>query len=325
MPLQGPRAAADVLIEVAPRRVVLIRRRNPPAGWAIPGGFIEIGECAEIAAAREAFEETGLEVELTELFHVYSDPQRDRRQHTLSVVYIASASGEPVAGDDAADARVFGEDDLPVDLAFDHQRILADYFRYRRCGERPAPQPRRRHRLSADERRELLRIARDTIRASCEGRPVAENEACAGALTEPTGAFVSLHRGGELRGCIGTFARDRPLHQVVCEMASAAAFEDPRFPPLEASELESLHIEISVLSDLCRTDAESVVPGFHGVSVAVGASKGVFLPQVATEAGWDREMLLEQTCLKAGLPSDAWREPDAEISVFVAEAFGDGD
>jgi AmmeMemoRadiSam system protein A len=324
MPPHGPRAAADVLIELEPLRVVLIRRRNPPFGWAIPGGFIEVGECAEIAAAREAFEETGLDVELQELFHVYSDPRRDPRQHTLSVVYAATASGEPVAGDDAAEVRVFGEDELPVDLAFDHHRILIDYFRYRRSGQRPPLQARRRPRLSLDERGELLRIARETIRASCEGRPTFENELCAGPLVEPAGAFVSLHRCGELRGCIGTFARDRPLHRVVRDMAVAAAFEDPRFAPLDASELASLHIEISVLSDLCRTDAESVVPGFHGVSVALGASKGVFLPQVATEAGWDRETLLEQTCLKAGLSADAWREPDAEISVFTAEAFGEG-
>jgi AmmeMemoRadiSam system protein A len=325
MPPQGPRAAADVLIEVTPRRVVLIRRRNPPPGWAIPGGFIEVGETAEIAAAREAFEETGLEVELTELFHVYSDPRRDPRQHTLSVVYIGAASGEPLAGDDAVDARAFAEDELPADLAFDHDRILADYFRYRRSGERPAPQARRRHRLSAEERRSLLRIARETLRSGCAGESPPQLEPPAAALAEPSGAFVSLHRAGELRGCIGTFARDRPLQHVVHDMALAAAFDDPRFPRLDGSELDSLHIEISVLSDLCRTVAEAVIPGFHGVSIARGTAKGVFLPQVAVEAGWDRETLLAQTCLKAGLSADAWREADTEISVFTAEVFGETD
>ena len=108
MPLSGLRTAADVLIEVAPRRVVLVRRRNAPVGWAIPGGFVEVGECVEIAAVREAFEETGLEVELAELFHVYSDPQRDPRFHTISVVFIGHAAGEPSGGDDAALAAVFG-------------------------------------------------------------------------------------------------------------------------------------------------------------------------------------------------------------------------
>jgi len=325
MPPQGPRAAADVLIEIPSQRILLIRRRNPPAGWALPGGFIEVGECAEIAAAREAFEETGLDVELTELFHVYSEPQRDPRQHTLSIVYIATAAGEPVAGDDALDVRAFAEDDLPGDLAFDHRRIIADYFHYRRSGERPAPLVRRRNRLSHEERRTLLRIARETLLAACAGEPLPPLEPYSGALGEAAGAFVSLHRGGELRGCIGTFVRDRPLQQVVRDMALAAAFDDPRFPRLALAEVGSLRIEISVLSDLCRTLAEAVVPGFHGVSIALDAAKGVFLPQVAVEAGWDRATLLAQTCLKAGLPVDAWREPDAEISVFTAEVFGETD
>src|SRR5262245_17032769 len=147
MPLSGLRTAADVLIEVAPRRVVLVLRRSAPAGWAIPGGFVEVGECVEITAVREAFEETGLEVELAELFHVYSDPQRDPRSHTVSVVFIGHATGEPSGADDAERAAVFGEDDLPTHLAFDHRQILADYFHYRRTGVRPPPRPRHRHQL----------------------------------------------------------------------------------------------------------------------------------------------------------------------------------
>jgi AmmeMemoRadiSam system protein A len=137
------------------------------------------------------------------------------------------------------------------------------------------------------------------------------------------GAFVSLHRRGELRGCIGTFSRDRPLHRVVREMAVAAAFEDPRFLPVRGDEVDSIDIEISLLSELRRTEPEFVVPGLHGVSIVVGEHKGVFLPQVAAEAGWDREALLEQTCLKAGLPANAWRDPAAEVSVFTAEVFRD--
>jgi AmmeMemoRadiSam system protein A len=322
---QGPRTAADVLIEVAPLRIVLIRRRNPPLGWAIPGGFIEVGECAELAAAREAFEETGLDVELTELFHVYSDPARDPRGHTLSIVYIGRASGDPLAGDDAADARAFAEDEIPPDLAFDHRRILSDYFRYRRHGQRPPPRPRGRHRLTSDERRRLLRVAREALAAACDGRAPDETHPPLGPLAEPCGAFVSLHREGELRGCIGTFVQDRPLEWVVRDMAVAAGFEDPRFCPLQSVELGSLDIEISVLSELCRTTADAVVPGFHGVSVALGSAKGVFLPRVAVEAGWDRETLLAEACRKAGLEPDAWRRPQAEISVFTAEAFGESD
>ena len=322
---QGPRTAADVLIEVAPQRIVLIRRRNPPSGWAVPGGFIEVGERAEIAAAREAFEETGLEVELTELFHVYSDPRRDPRGHTISIVYIGRGCGDPAAGDDAAEARVFGENDLPAELAFDHEQILADYFRYRRTGERPAPRPRGRYRLARAERRQLLRVAREALAAACEGKALDERGPPPGPLAEPGGAFVSLHRDGELRGCIGTFLLDRPLQRVVRDMAVAAGFEDPRFSPLQAGELPGLDIEISVLSDLCRATADAIVPGFHGVSIALGPAKGVFLPQVATEAGWDRERLLAETCRKAGLPPDAWREPGVEISVFTAEAFGESE
>ena len=323
MPQRGLRAAADVVIELAPDQVVLVRRRNPPLGWAIPGGFIEVGETAEQAAVREAFEETELDVELVELFHVYSDPQRDPRQHTLSVVFIGRADGVPAGGDDAGEARLFSEFDLPAEIAFDHRRILADYFHYRRSGERPAPRFRRRERLSRVERAFLLDLARETILATIEDRPAEQPVPPSGALHEPAGAFVSFRRSGELRGCIGTFARDRPLYAIVRDMAAAAAFEDPRFPPVDGSEIASLELEISILSELRRTTAASVVPGFHGLSIAIGGQKGVFLPQVATEAGWDRETLLEQTCLKAGLPANAWQNPAAEISVFTAEVFGE--
>jgi AmmeMemoRadiSam system protein A len=323
MPLSGLRTAADVLIELSPRRVVLVRRRNPPVGWAIPGGFIEVGEFAEIAAAREAFEETGLEVELTELFHVYSDPSRDPRFHTLSVVFLARAWGHPSPGDDAARVGLFGEDDLPADLAFDHDQILADYFRYRRTGERPPPRPRRRSLLTPDDRKQLLHIARQALREASAGEVTESTPLLSDRIREPAGAFVSLHRRGELRGCIGTFSRDRPLYCVVRDMAVAAGFEDPRFPPVRSDEVDSIDIEISMLSELRRTEPEFVVPGLHGVSIVVGEQKGVFLPQVAVEAGWDREALLEQTCLKAGLPADAWRDPAAEVSVFIAEVFRD--
>lgn len=319
----GPRAAADVVIELAPDRVLLVRRKNPPLGWALPGGFIEIGEPAEQAAAREALEETGLEVELVELFNVYSDSTRDSRGHTISVVFIARSFGTPVAGDDAAAVGVFAHSTLPADLAFDHRQILDDYFEYRRSGRRPSPRPRQRARLDEADRGWLLRLARETIRAALEQDTTYDPEAPLGPACEPAGAFVSLHRRGELRGCIGSFGRDRPLHRVVHDMALAAAFEDPRFPPLTTAELDGLDIEISVLSELREADAAAVIPGFHGVSITLGAMKGVFLPQVAIEAGWDRETLLEQTCIKAGIAPNAWRDPAAEISVFTAEVFGD--
>jgi 8-oxo-dGTP diphosphatase len=131
-----PVPTADVIIESGDR-IVLIRRKHPPPGWAIPGGFIDAGETAQDAAVREALEETGLRVTLTDLLGVYSDPARDPRRHTISTVYIGKAEGTPSGGDDAAEARLFSEGDLPSPLAFDHARILADYFRFKRTGKRP--------------------------------------------------------------------------------------------------------------------------------------------------------------------------------------------
>ena len=116
--------------------MVLIRRRYPPPGWAVPGGFVDYGEMVADAARREATEETGLSVTLRELFAVYSDPRRDARGHTVSIVYIASANGTPRAADDAADVGIFAEGNLPSPLAFDHGRILGDYLARRRA--RPA-------------------------------------------------------------------------------------------------------------------------------------------------------------------------------------------
>lgn len=134
---RNPVPTVDTIIETG-GGVVLIHRRNPPLGWALPGGFVDYGETVEKAALREAREETGLTVELVELFHVYSQPERDPRQHTISTVFIARAVGNPVAGDDAAEVRVFRPDGLPPEIAFDHAQILKDYFTYRRTGKRPA-------------------------------------------------------------------------------------------------------------------------------------------------------------------------------------------
>jgi 8-oxo-dGTP diphosphatase len=133
---RNPVPTVDAIIEV-PGGIVLIRRRNPPPGWALPGGFVDYGETVAAAAVREAREETGLDVSLTELFHVYSDPTRDPRQHTIATVFIGTAMGKPVAGDDAAEAAVFTAQSLPAPLAFDHARILEDYFIYKRTHRRP--------------------------------------------------------------------------------------------------------------------------------------------------------------------------------------------
>jgi 8-oxo-dGTP diphosphatase len=136
-----PLLAADVIIELADRPgrpIVLIERRYPPPGWAIAGGFVDVGETVEAAAAREALEETGLAVGALTLLGLYSDPARDPRGHTVSAVYVAQAHGEPVAGDDAGSAGVFQLDALP-ELAFDHDRVLADYRAWREAGGTCAP------------------------------------------------------------------------------------------------------------------------------------------------------------------------------------------
>ncbi len=132
---RNPVPTVDIIIEVT-GGIVLIRRKNEPLGWAIPGGFIDYGESAEHAAAREAKEETSLDVEDLALLGVYSDPERDPRMHTISVVYTAKATGTPRADDDAADIGVFTRDNLPSPLAFDHAKILVDYFRTREGGVR---------------------------------------------------------------------------------------------------------------------------------------------------------------------------------------------
>lgn len=139
MAQRSPRLTVDILIEHRAGGVVLIRRRHPPPGWAMPGGFVDYGEMVADAARREAAEETSLAVTLCELFWVYSDPRRDARGHTVSIVYIASADGAPRAADDAADVGIFTEENVPAPLAFDHGQVLGDYFTYRRTGRRPVP------------------------------------------------------------------------------------------------------------------------------------------------------------------------------------------
>ncbi len=134
-----PLLAVDIIIEMVDRPgrpILLIERKNPPHGWALPGGFVDVGERLEQAAVREAREEISLDVQLKTLLGCYSDPARDPRGHTISPVYIAEASGEPRAADDAANVKLFLPDELPDVLAFDHALILADYRRYRDSGQR---------------------------------------------------------------------------------------------------------------------------------------------------------------------------------------------
>ena len=138
---RNPAPTVDILIELdgKPGTLVFIERKNEPQGFALPGGFVDEGEYVADAAVREAKEETGLDVELIELFHVYSDPKRDKRKHTVSTVFIGRASGQPRGGDDAARCLVCAPDELPQKLVFDHALIVSDYLTYKRTGKRPPP------------------------------------------------------------------------------------------------------------------------------------------------------------------------------------------
>ncbi len=177
---------------------------------------------------------------------------------------------------------------------------------------------------SAEEQAVLLRVAREAI-ASHFRRARPSLPAATGALAEPRGAFVTLRRrqDGELRGCIGNLASERPLLETVRRMAVAAATEDPRFPPLGPGELDGVTIEISALGPLLPIRPDEVEVGRHGLLVSDGRRRGVLLPQVPLEHGWDRETFLAHTCWKAGLPEDAWRRPDVEILAFSACVFAE--
>ena len=131
-----PIPTVDIIIEIKRKNgqegIILIKRKNPPHGWALPGGFVDCGESLEEAAVREAKEETSLDIRLKSQFHTYSDPKRDPRKHTISTVYVATAQGKPIAQDDAQDIGIFTEEEINFPLAFDHQKILADYFKQKK-------------------------------------------------------------------------------------------------------------------------------------------------------------------------------------------------
>ncbi len=129
MEKRNPRITADIIIELEDRGIVLIKRKNPPVGWALPGGFLDYGESLEDCAIREAKEETSLAIELKGQFHTYSTLDRDPRWHTVTTVFAATASGIPKAATDASEIEVFKRDEIPKDLVFDHNKILEDYFR----------------------------------------------------------------------------------------------------------------------------------------------------------------------------------------------------
>jgi hypothetical protein len=176
--------------------------------------------------------------------------------------------------------------------------------------------------LNDEEKKTLHDIAHTVIWNKTLGKPVPEFHVKSGRLTELRGAFVTITKRGMLRGCIGHIRAMLPLYKTIEEMAAAAAFDDPRFPPITKNELKDLEIEISVLTPFKQiTDVKEIEVGKHGIYIEKGFYSGLLLPQVATEYKWDRDTFLEHTCRKAGLPPDAWKEKDTRISIFSADIF----
>ena len=178
--------------------------------------------------------------------------------------------------------------------------------------------------LSEADQQELIRLARQALEESVRYHRLSKIQEPQGRLCDQCGAFVTLHKAGRLHGCIGYIEAARPLYQTVRECALAAALHDPRFSPVTPDELDSLRLEISVLSPLTEIRPEQVEVGRHGLLISRGFQRGLLLPQVAVEWKWDRERFLAETCLKAGLPQDAWKQ-GATIQAFTAQVFSEPD
>jgi len=180
--------------------------------------------------------------------------------------------------------------------------------------------------LNETQQERLLNIARQTMETYIRERKIPEFSEDDPQLSEPCGAFVTLHKEGNLRGCIGNIISQRPLYELIRDMAIASSTQDPRFPPVEVSEFSHIEIEISVLSQPQRVkDVAEIELGKHGVIVKRDFQEGVFLPQVATETGWSKEEFLSNLCAhKAGLSPEAWKEEATEIYIFSAQVFKEG-
>jgi uncharacterized protein len=177
--------------------------------------------------------------------------------------------------------------------------------------------------LSIEDRKLLLQLAREAIVTAVRSGEAPVSQVSEGQLNEQHGCFVTIKCNGALRGCIGNFRSDQPLYRLVQEMAISAATRDPRFYPMKEEDLNGFELEISVLSPLSKIESpEEVEVGRHGLYLEKNFSRGVLLPQVAVEQGWNREAFLNQTALKAGLKRDDWKE-GADIYVFTAQVFGE--
>jgi len=180
--------------------------------------------------------------------------------------------------------------------------------------------------MTSQERKQLLALARSTIENYLNSGKISVFETSEPVFLEKRGAFVTLNMHDQLRGCIGRILAEVPLYQAIQEMAIEAALNDPRFRPVSREELKEIEIEISVLSELKRIkDVNEIEVGKHGILLRRGFNSGLLLPQVAGEYNWSKEEFLRHTCFKAGLEGDAWKNKDAQIYIFSAEVFNEGE
>jgi AmmeMemoRadiSam system protein A len=182
--------------------------------------------------------------------------------------------------------------------------------------------------LNREQQVRLLGLARRTIRNVLDGKALPEadmiDEFSDRIFAEKCGAFVTLHAGGALRGCIGYIQGIKIIPETIIDMTNASAFKDPRFPPLRQQEYDLIDIEVSIMSPIEEVrDVSEIIVGRDGLIIGAGYRTGLLLPQVATEYGWDRNTFLEHTCYKAGLPGDAWRAKGTKIEKFSAQVFGE--
>ncbi len=181
--------------------------------------------------------------------------------------------------------------------------------------------------LTSEHKKTLIKIARKSVISASNSQTAPEYKISDDALNAVCGAFVTLHNNnGTLRGCIGNIIAEKPLWETVRNMAAESALRDPRFPPVSPREVDSIYIEISVLSPLQKIkNLEQIEVGKHGLFIKKDYYQGLLLPQVATEYGWNRIQFLEQTCCKAGLGEDCYKQKNCEIFIFSAVVFGEKD
>jgi AmmeMemoRadiSam system protein A len=180
--------------------------------------------------------------------------------------------------------------------------------------------------LNTEQKKTLLGIAKKTITSAVNKKSIPDFKITDDALNLRYGAFVTIHKNGNLRGCIGNIIGTAALYKTIIKMAVEAALHDPRFGPVMPGELDDIDIEISVLSPFEKiTDTSKIEVGVHGLFIKNGYDQGLLLPQVATEYNWDRKEFLEHTCQKAGLPRDCYMRENCEIFIFSATVFGEKD